>query len=347
MRPHQIGLGDVLRVLGTLDLAKQEQERAINLLGYCVQEGDETTLDRPVEEDSSIAPIEGSDSKPFTQVSPIGNRKNDGVTPDWLQSFKPVETEAAEVPPQPPETDARENEAWIYAVMRPARSPTPDWFRSVRPLEPDNESIEASAQPIESLFPPDGERMMLTSILSRPARRRDIDFSRLLQRMANLEVLSELPLRRRFSARGGVQVLLDKSKRMDPFAQDQRQLVDALCRLLPHERLQVLRCQSWPPDYAGQLMRRRNYRYPSRGTLVLLVSDLGQGGGLFAPHVSEPERWVDFARRLTARGCAFLVLAPVSPDRIDSRLWRDLEVIPWDRRVSVAVVRARHRRQGS
>jgi hypothetical protein len=345
MRPHQIGLGDVLRVLGTLDLAKRGQERAINLLGYSWREGSETVRSQPVKQDVSIEPVTET-TGPLIQASPNDDSENDKVKPDWLQRLEPIESDndSANVSPLPPEIDDRENEAWIYEVMRPARAEAPDWFQSVRPLEPDNESIEVSPQPIESLFPPDGERMMLTSILLRCARKREIDISRLLQRIANLEVLSKLPLRRRFSARGGVQVLLDKSKRMDPFAQDQNQLVNALYRLLPYERLQVLRCQSWPPDHAGQLLRRRNYRYPPHGTLVLLVSDLGQGGALFAPHVPEPERWVGFARRLATRGCAFLVLAPVSPDRIDGRLSRYLEIIPWDRRFSVAVVRARHRR---
>jgi hypothetical protein len=345
MKRHQIGLGDVLRVLGALDLAAEGQERAINLLGFSWLKVSEKATSKPVERHVSTETATEPDS--FVPTSPTSPLKNDGAIPDWLERLKPIEPhdETTALPPQPPEIDDHENEAWIHDVMRPQRAQTADWVQRVRPLDPDSEAIDVSPQPAEPLFPLDGERMLLTSMLLRSARRRDIDLARLLQLMGNLEVLSKLPLRRRFSARGNIQVLLDQSRRMDPFAQDQRHIVKALYRLLPDERLQVLRCQSWPPDNAKRLPRRFNYRYPPRGTLVLLISDLGQGGGLFAPHVPEPEQWVDFARRLAARGCGLLALAPVSPDRIDSYLSRHLAIIPWDRRFSIAAVRARYRRR--
>jgi hypothetical protein len=346
MKLHQIGLGDILRMLDALELPTEDQERAINLLGFAwLRASESAPTPRLHEQYVSTGTTTETDSS--VPTPPIGPPENEGATPEWLERLKPIEPydESTELPLQPPEIDDRENEAWIYDVMRAQRAQTPDWRQRVRPLAADNETIDVSPQPVEPLFPADVERSLLNSMLLRPARRRDIDVPRLLQLMANLEVLSKLPLRRRFSARGNVQVLLDQSRRMDPFAQDQRHIVKSLSRLLPDERLQVLRCQSWPPDDAKRSPRRGNYRYPPRGTLVLLISDLGQGGGLFSPHVPEPERWVDFARRLAAQGCAFLALSPVSSDRIDNRLSQHLEIIPWDRRFSIAAARVRYRRQ--
>jgi hypothetical protein len=315
MRSHQICLGDVVRVLERDDLTAQAQERVVNLLGFTLQGTRETSLPEPVEAEAGTPSAQQPEPEP-------------------------------QAPAQAPPIDDQANEAWIDELIRPARAEAPVWFQDAKSLGADHEPDDLPQQRVETLFPPEGERAMLISILSTPTRVFEVDLPQLVERMANLEVLTKLPPLRRLSTTGGVQVLLDTSKRMQPFAQDQSQLVDALRRLLPDQRLRVLHCDGAPPDDAQQARHARAYRYPPNGTLVILVSDLGQGGGIFAPHLQRPRRWIDFARRLSEHGCAFLVLAPVSPDRIDARLSRRLEIIPWDRRFSAAVLRARQRPQG-
>lgn len=344
MKPHGICLGDILRTLNALKLTAEDQERAAKLLGFSWQK-EIQSKSAPSEQ---RVPAEFAINTDSRSTPPSISSKNAGLTPDWLERLGPIGPSDESKQPQlpPPDIDDRENEAWIFNVRRPPRGQTPDLHQRVKALPADKNTIGTSLQLIEPLFPPDTERSLLTSMLLRSAQKQDVDVSRLVRLIAGLEAFSKLPLQRRVSARGDVQVLLDQSTRMDPFVEDQIHIVKSLYRLLPDERLQVRYCQSSPPDEAIKLSRRSGYRYPPRGTLVLLISDLGQGGGLFAPYVPDPEQWVDFASRLAARGCDFLVLAPVSPDRIDKRLSRHLAIIPWDRRFSAAAIRAHHKYRG-
>lgn len=317
MRPHEICLGDVLRAFDRAELSSDSQDRILRLFGFSWRQ--------------DTAGVSGSPHRPEPEIP---------ETPAQEQRREP-QNEAA------PPSDDEANEAWVDAMFRPASLNTPNWYRRAEPLEPDTEPDELPLQPVEPLLPPDGQRTLLISMLSSVSRGHEIDVPRLVQRVANLEVLSKLPLRSRRSMTGDVQVILDTSKRMEPFAQDQSQLVATLTRLLPDERLRVVRCQGVPPDEPGRKRRpSRSYSYPSQGALVLLLSDLGQGGGPFAPPMMEPERWIGFSRRLAAHGCAFLVLAPAAADLIDPRLARSLDIIPWDRRSSAAAVQARRRRPG-
>jgi hypothetical protein len=307
-----ICLEDVVRVLNCRHFTAEAQARAVQLLGF--------DWDVPVPPlPPSLPDREPAPEPPSAPVRP---------------------PQSEDVPP--PE---RRNEAWIDRLTRPVSAGRPGWYEQVRTLEPDTAPSDLPPSRVAPLFPPASQRALLISMLSKLAPGREIDVSRLVDRVASREVFSKLPLRRRLSTSGGVQVLLDVSDRMEPFAQDQSQLIESLRRQIPENRLEVLHCDGAPPDRARQA--KHGYRYPPRGTLVLLVGDVGQGGGPFSPRSPKPELWVAFAHRLAVQGCEFLVLAPLSPDQIDRATADRIEIIPWDRRFSGAAVRRYRRHQGS
>jgi hypothetical protein len=313
MTLHRISLGDALRVLGDGRLTTEQQERAVGLLGFDLRA-----------------------AQPVPPKPPEREPKRAEPAPE-------PEPRAVAPPPEPPPADELPNEAWVSEVRRPARSGGPEWYARVAPLAQDTEAAELPPPKAESLLPPEAQRGLLLAMLSQTVPGREIDEAALVKRLAAREVLAALPRRRRRSTRAGVQVLLDISETMEPFALDQDELVTSLRRLLPDERLAVSRCRGAPPDEPPRGRRAQAWHPPSAGTLVLLVSDLGQGGALYSSDDADPERWIGFARRLAVGGCAFVVLAPVSPGRIDPRLARRLDIIPWDRRAVATAMRRRHR----
>lgn len=160
----------------------------------------------------------------------------------------------------------------------------------------------------------------------------------------DLDALTELVAQRRFGAPvprvvraslfRGVQLLLDRSPAMAPFARDVTELA-RLVRLVVGHSVEELRFSGAPQD----LLPRDGTRYapPRPGTPVLALSDLGIGQppGYLRPDARDS--WPPLAELLRRRGSELVVFVPYPRSRWPA-LGDGVRMIPWDITTSPADV---------
>ena len=139
----------------------------------------------------------------------------------------------------------------------------------------------------------------------------------------------------------GVQVLVDRSQAMAPFARDQVVLQHEIQRVVGEDQVQVLRFAGCPSRGAGTGPQRKwqDYQPPLPGTPVLLLTDLGIGRPLLADDWVGAEEWLEFAAVVRRAGCPLVAFVPYAPSRLPPRLVGALTVIQWDRRTTAVSIR--------
>jgi hypothetical protein len=142
-----------------------------------------------------------------------------------------------------------------------------------------------------------------------------------------------------------VQLLIDRSRAMQPFYRDQRQLAMRAGVIVGADRLQVLSFSSLP-TYAGTGPRSDwlPYAHPPGGTVILLLTDLGIGRPPSNDGVASIEEWITWAGARRKDDCPVVCLVPYPQSRwpkgfdrlTASRL---MTILVWDRSTSVGTVR--------
>lgn len=185
------------------------------------------------------------------------------------------------------------------------------------------------------LFHPAWQRRLLLAALSVPARRRQIDESQLIGRLAQAEPITVIPRRWTTRPGAGVQVILDLDPAMTPFAHDQTQLVTELCRAIGGEQVRVLRCDGDPLERIGDGPRRswQRYRPPKTGWPVLALT----AGATPNPWSRGTHGWAAFFRQAVQDGTPVTVLSPWGDERL-STVPEEIRVVAWDRKTTVADV---------
>lgn len=160
----------------------------------------------------------------------------------------------------------------------------------------------------------------------------------------DMDALTELVAQRRFgepvprvvraSLFRGVQLLLDRSPAMAPFARDVTELA-RLVRLVVGHSVEEIRFSGGPRD----LLPRDGTRYapPRPGTPVLALSDLGIGQPLGYLRPDARDSWPPLAELLRRRGSELVVFVPYPPPRWPA-LGGGVRMIPWDTTTSPADV---------
>jgi hypothetical protein len=196
----------------------------------------------------------------------------------------------------------------------------------------------AALPPIEPLFLPRWIRGIVAAALSAELPDGPPDVERAVDAAARLEPITDVPRRPLRTLRLGVQLLVDRSSRMTPFARDQSWLELTLHRILGENRVEVLSFTTTPLEPDGG-----TYRRPPPGTPVLLLTDLGIGRPLLDPGWTEPDEWLRFARAVRRADCRLTAFVPYPPARWPAQLARELTIIRWDRSTSAATIRGRAR----
>jgi hypothetical protein len=199
----------------------------------------------------------------------------------------------------------------------------------------------------EPLLFPIWTRAILSGALS--TRRDDgpLDIRRVVEQVASgAAVAKELPRLPRPTLARGIHVLVDRSETMSLFLEDQRWLEAEILKVVGPGRAQVLYFDGCPARKAGPGSRSRWKPYfdqhlPRRGTVLLLLTDLGVGRTVSLTAPVSTQEWVAFAERLRPHGCPLVALVPYSPERCPAELRRLMTIIRWDRTTSVATVHAR------
>jgi hypothetical protein len=215
----------------------------------------------------------------------------------------------------------------------------PPWLPTVTAMpRPPGGTQPARVAP---LFPLGQTRGLLTAMLASWDAEGPLHVPHIVEALAQLRALPVLPRENAATMRRGVQFLVDGGLGMSPFRFDVEQLLQAIARLLPPERMRTF-------HYIGSPLRKcladgadvlKTWAPPARGTPVMLVSDLGIGGPSLNDDRATVPEWLEFANAVRRAGCPLLALVPYGPDRWPRVLARAVRIIHWDHRTSAAAVR--------
>jgi hypothetical protein len=218
--------------------------------------------------------------------------------------------------------------------------PAPEWLLGPGDSLDAPQTYYGEPPPAPPLFKPRQKRALLTAVLATPVPEGELDLPAIVEVAAQAKSLRSLPRLAIHTLRRGAQVILDGGPGMDPYRDDQRQLVGDLGRLIGHDRLEILRFVGCPNRGVGSGPRSdwRDWRPPLAGVPVLVVTDLGIGGGPLDDDRAEPYEWRRFASRVQAEGHSLLGLVPYEPPRWPPMLVRAMTLIHWSERTTAGDV---------
>jgi len=194
--------------------------------------------------------------------------------------------------------------------------------------------------PLPPLFKRERERALLAAVARRLRAEGEFDVPGLVQKLARLDLPSQLPRRRIPSIRGGVQLLIDRSNWMAPFHEDTTRLVDRF-RAVVGDALEELSVTEAPPEViaTGGDATPRPWTPPRTGVAVVVVSDLGRTAYL-RHHHRHRLGWHAFIQQVRSAGFDPIVIVPGrrgSYVETDQTLRQTL-LLGWDRAARVAEV---------
>ena len=158
-----------------------------------------------------------------------------------------------------------------------------------------------------------------------------IDIQATVQELSRLRHVPHLPRERTQRWPRQIQVIVDRSRHLWPYARDQTLVSNALRGLVPSDQLSFALCHdaaAEPRTLDHSTGDLSPYVAPDPETVVLVLGDLGC---LDAGDPTSPERWSAFGHRLAALGCSPVALLPCAAHRCDDRLRGTWTILPWER----------------
>ncbi len=347
-----IWMGDLLACLNELAPADDNTAEAIaGLLGFERIAGPARRPASPVPSASPEQPT------PFVPETPAA--VPDGVGPSAPAQVASPSSAAAPLPSAAPPAKPRREEmvpdgagpsasAWVAPPSFPVdRLPpiAPRWSPDTRddtvtPLRLTEVDSSPPLAPVPLLSPLAGRFIVQELIISRrPGPVPDID--RLVEAMARGEIPQPIPWQESRTLARGAQVLVDYGEGMEPFAGDQRALVE-LVRRLAGEALVEVQTIHESPDPRDPV---DPWTPPPPGTPVLALTDLGLAGRIEQRTPDLVAAWRSAASTLARRGSSLTVLTPYPPARYPTPLASAICLVRWDRPTTTAQAR-RVRREG-
>ncbi len=175
----------------------------------------------------------------------------------------------------------------------------------------------------------------LRPLLCQPKAGRAIDYERLVDKLSRLETVRKFPVQQHKSLFCQLKIVLDRSRRLLPFADDQKKVVRHLERWFPKQGIKVGFCNdaSSPVDivfhrlseYTWDSRTRRTGSRPANGDIVLAFSDLGFYGN---PDVQED--WKLWGKQLHGQNVVRRAMVPVPKGRWDNSVADLWEARPWN-----------------
>jgi hypothetical protein len=328
--PPQIFLGDLLRALAALGpLDAGTRDAIATLLGLHLAES-------PPESPAGPELAAPAPSVPGHLDQPAGDAGRAGARPGGPADLP--DDLAADPQGTGAPTFAGRLSTWDLIAKREG-----PWPVEVKPLAPPIAEDVADAPPLEPLLVPAWVRGILSAALATPSPDGPLDLERLVDTVARRQPILRLPRQPLPTLRQGVQVLVDTSPAMVPFARDRAWLVAEIRRVVGEDLTQVLRFAACPGRDAGPGSRRtwEAYRPPARGTVVLLLTDLGIGHPPSFADWADEREWLQFVGTVRHAGCPLVALVPYAEARWPRELRDAIAILAWDRRTSVATVRHR------
>jgi hypothetical protein len=225
--------------------------------------------------------------------------------------------------------------------LQPVRQGQPPTTAVSDPLEGAAREPVGSHRHFEGLLAERDAADLVCSAASLPTATDRVDVERAALDLARAMPILSLPRIHVPSLVLGVQILVDVGEAMQPFREDQE---DVLRRFHANLREQLhIRYYSDDPTRGCGRQRRRTgwitWSPPRIGTPLVVLSDLGCG---FPRRPRATEAWIKLADRLRRRRSRLVVFAPVRRGRLPLQLLQAIEIVIWDRstgRRSVARLR--------
>jgi hypothetical protein len=203
----------------------------------------------------------------------------------------------------------------------------PDWLDATLPLPMEKRKRRIPVKP--SLFDPRWIRGILTAALATWTESNEIDLERLVSCTAAGNRWTEIPFLRVLTLSRGAYCWVDKGPAMEPFYQDQAQVLLALKHVVGESRLWVVETEQTP---------RLDDFVP--GAPHLMLSDLGLTEVPDEAPRSTPRLWAAFAARIAEEfGSPSIALVPRPAEAYADSVHAAIRVISWDRPTSVQTVR--------
>ncbi|MFF7358190.1 MULTISPECIES: hypothetical protein [Streptomyces] len=290
-----------------------------------------------------IARLLGLLGDPADAVEPEEDPLADAAGDTWSAAFDAEWPASAAAGHDSPPREGHPRAALPALVPVARNAPAgPDWT-AVPSLPEVPPQAAASPPDPEPLFPARSARAILQTTLTMPdGRSGPVRVDALVKACAQGKPCARLPRTPRPTLRFGVQVLMDLGEGMRPFLRDQRRLLNDIRALMGPDLVGVRYFSDSPLRGAGPGQRRHwgPYRPPSRGTRVLIVSDLGIGGDPLDPRRASAAEWSRLTHLVRRAGCAPVALVPYPKHRVPHRLRSRVPVIPWSERTTVNTVAA-------
>jgi hypothetical protein len=130
----------------------------------------------------------------------------------------------------------------------------------------------------------------------------------------------------------GAQLMIDIGPGMEPFAGDQRQIVQQLGRVVGRAGVEVVQFRDAPLRGAGTgpVWTWTDYEPPAEGVPVIALSDIGIGGPRDRIDAATAAEWIDFASLMRRRGSPALVLVPYPAARWPRDVAVALRLVEWN-----------------
>jgi hypothetical protein len=252
---------------------------------------------------------------------------NEAGVESWADSTEGVRVEAQAQTPNAAES--------IQEVLSPVRTesiPAAKKASSIPALEPPDFQ-ELATQPVhEPLFDPRWQREVAVAATAQLLPLGLIDVRALVARAARGLPVLHLPRCGRWSVSRGAQLLIDGSRGMEPYRNDQAAFASVVKSVVGPERVEVVEFENAPLRgvYGSDDIVRRPYRSPGPEVPVLLLTDFGLGGPIDDTARATADEWQDFAAaaRTSAR---ILAIVPYLPERVPVRVRRNIHALHWNR----------------
>lgn len=214
--------------------------------------------------------------------------------------------------------------------------PSPASFRAAPPDAAEPHRIA----PLPPLFHPNWQRGILTESVRSLRAGLLPNLAAAVESLARLEDPACLPPAMESTLALGAQVLLDMGPGMEPFYQDQMDLIASLEHLVGSESLQIRYFSGTPAHrvWSAGGAEILPYRPPERPRAVLILTDLGRGAPTKDLNPATPADWQAFAALFVRTPALPLVLTPYAAS-LDESLPSDFPVLLWDRPTRVQEAR--------
>ncbi len=228
--------------------------------------------------------------------------------------------------------DHKVSDSWLRSMEREQQHVLPQWYVDAT-LLPSALGECDHIDPVP-LCPEQWLRTLLRDCLLSASPSREVDIEAVLDRLSQGQIITQLPRRVIGALQFGAQVVVDRHAAMQPFVEDQLQIMREVLRLLSKFQVELVFTAGnpfWMEDQrSGQKV---GYTPPPRGWSVLLLTDFGSGPGCTHDSASRPVAWKEFVSHLLEQGITVAGLVPGSRCRVSPALRRRVRIVPWDRTV--------------